>query len=91
MQDFCSVVATANTIHVRKWLRNVFNEEPGEFVSTCADPALIDSFVSRATACEMPKEDPRVNGGTSGGVIMAIATGKALAAAVWTLLMAVMW
>jgi Hint module len=48
LQDVCAVVGTADPLHKRKFLRNVFNEKP-EGLPTCSNPSK--PLVSRATPC----------------------------------------
>mmetsp|Transcript_9231 Transcript_9231/g.15352 ORF Transcript_9231/g.15352 Transcript_9231/m.15352 type:complete len:683 (-) Transcript_9231:123-2171(-) len=49
LQDFCHVVGTADPLHERAWMRNVFTEEKGTPATTCADVSA--PLASRATPC----------------------------------------
>ena len=50
LQDVCAVVGTADRLHKRRFLRNVFTEKSGVWaVKTCPDPKA--PLVTRATPC----------------------------------------
>jgi hypothetical protein len=49
LQDVCSVVGTANPLHNRVWMRNIFTEEKGQAIQQCLDPMA--PLVTRATDC----------------------------------------
>lgn len=49
LQDVCAVVGTADPLHQRKFMRNVFKEKTGQTASQCKDPTA--PLVTRATPC----------------------------------------
>lgn len=49
LNDICAVVGTANPLHKRKFLRNVFKESAGQAATTC--PSTSAPLVTRATPC----------------------------------------
>lgn len=57
LEDFCSVVGTADPLHQRVWLRNVFTETLyRNAVTTCDDPAA--PVVPRFTPCRIETPSP---------------------------------